>query len=86
MTSPDVWHSRAPYVYLSVRHDIEGVAGIPGFKQNLAGLQVTIADTGQDLLDLLGRQVPHQVATRQQPDPFARVGFFCAPRHIRETR
>jgi hypothetical protein len=56
-------------LYLSARDDVEGVTSVPGPEQDLPGLQLTVPNAWQDLFDLFGRQVPHQIARRQQLYP-----------------
>src|SRR5260370_34746214 len=52
-------------LHLSMRDDIEGIARVAGLEQNFARLQLALVDTGQNLLDLFGRQMAHEVARSQ---------------------
>ena len=60
-----------------MRDDVERIAGVPGLEQNFASLQLAVADAGQNLFDLLGRQMAHQVGRRQQFDSPACIRLFA---------
>src|SRR6267142_184782 len=60
-------------LHLSVRHNVEGITGVAGPEQNFVSLQPAIANTWQNSLDLVGWQMAHQVACRQQFYSLARI-------------
>src|SRR5450631_1390424 len=61
----------------SMRYDVEGVTWVTGPKQNFTCLQLPVADTRENSLDLLGRQMAHQVARREQLDALVRIRLFA---------
>jgi hypothetical protein len=64
----------------STRDNVEGITRVSGPEQNVTGLELQFLNTRQDLLDLLGRQMTHQVARRQKLDPFPRIRLFACQR------
>jgi hypothetical protein len=65
------------HLHFSERDNVEGITGFSGLEQNFTRLQVAGVDARQDLLDLFGRQMAHQIAGRQQLDSLARIRLFA---------
>ena len=63
-----------------MRDNVEGVTCVSGPEQNVTRLELLFMNTRQDLLALLRRQMAHQIASRQELDPFPRIRLFACQR------
>ena len=68
------------HVHLPFGNDVKRVARIAGMKQNFAGLEMALADIGQNALDAFRRKMPQQIAFRQQLDQLARFLLLALQR------
>ena len=69
------------HVDLALRHDVERVSSVAGTEENLAIVEVAVADAWQDSFDFFRRQMAQQIAFRQQLDRLFRI-LLLAPQGI----
>ena len=74
------------HIHLAFGNDVERVARIADVKQDFAGFEMALADIGQNALDAFRRQMPQQIAFRQQLDQLARFLLLALKRVFLEMR
>ena len=74
------------HLHLSFCHDVERIARIAGMEQRFAAFELAGADIGQNGFDFFRRQMPQQVAFRQQLDERARFVLLALERIFAEAR